>query len=89
MANPFLISMTPEAVATGGPSFTLVVNGTNFQRGAQVRLYSTMLQTSFVSDHQLRAEVPASLIQYAGRVPVSVTNPDNGGSSNRLFLDIR
>jgi hypothetical protein len=89
VANPFLISMTPEAVAMGGPSFTLVVNGTNFQRGAQVRLYSTMLQTSFVSDRQLRAEVPAALIQYAGRVPVSVINPDNGGSSNRLYMDIR
>jgi hypothetical protein len=89
VANPFLISMTPEAVAAGGSAFTLVVNGSNFQRGAQVRFYSTMLQTTFVSDHQLRAEVPASMIQNAGRVPVSVTNPDNGGTSNRLYMDIR
>ncbi len=88
-ANPFLVSMSPEAVAAGGPSFTLVINGTNLRNGAQVRFYSAVLQTHFVSDHQLRAEVPASLIQYAGRIPVCVTNPDNGGTSNRLYLDIR
>ncbi len=88
-ANPFLVSMTPEAVAAGGPSFTLVINGTNLRNGAQVRFYSAVLQTHFVSDHQLRVEVPASLIQYAGRIPVCVTNPDNGGTSNRLYMDIR
>jgi hypothetical protein len=87
--NPFVISANPEAVAAGGPSFTLTVNGTNFRNGSQIRFYSALLPTVFVSNRQLRAEVPASLIQYAGRVPVSVTNPDNGGSSNRIYIEVR
>jgi hypothetical protein len=76
-------------VAAGGPGFTLTVNGTNFKPGAQIRFFSSALPTVFVSDRQLRAEVPGALIYAAGRVPVSVTNPDAGGTSNRLFIEIR
>jgi hypothetical protein len=89
IANPFLISLNPEVVAAGGPSFTLTINGTNFKSGAVVQFYSTLLTTTFVSNKQVRAEVPASLIQYPGRMPITVINPDSGGSSNRLHLEIR
>ena len=87
--NPFLISMSPAAVSAGGPSFTLTVNGTNFQPGSQINFYSTPLVTTFVSDSQLRAEVPSTLIITAGKRPISVTNPGNGGTSNRLFIEVR
>jgi hypothetical protein len=88
-ANPFLISLSPQTVGGGGPAFTLTVNGTNFRAGTVVYFNYTPLVTTVVSDRQVRAQVPASLIRTAGRVPISVINPDTGGSSNRLFLDIR
>jgi hypothetical protein len=89
VANPFLVSITPNMVAAGGPSFTLILNGTNFKSGAYVLFYTTPLVTTVISDKQLRAEVPASLIQSAGRIPIKVINPDSGGTSNYLFLEIR
>jgi hypothetical protein len=89
VSSPFLVSMTPEIVAAGGQAFTLTINGTNFKEGSVVQLFTTVLQTTFVSDRQVRAEVPARLLQSPGRLPVSVINPDNGGASNRLFLEIR
>ena len=87
--NPFLISLLPETVAAGGPAFTLTVNGNNFVTGSQIVFYSTFLSTTVISDKQVRAVVPAALIQLGGRYPVSVVNPDNGGSSNRLYVDVR
>ncbi len=89
VANPFLISLSPQTVAAGGPAFTLTVNGTNFKPGTVTYFNMSPLVTTVVSDRQVRAQVPASLIRSAGRVPISVANPDNGGTSNRLFLDIR
>ena len=87
--NPFIISMNPTIVSAGGPAFTLTINGTNLESGAQVQFNMAMLNTTFVSDMQLTVNVPAYLIQRAGSVPICVINPDTGGASNRLYLDIR
>jgi len=87
--SPFLVSLNPQTVAVGGPSFTLTLNGTNFRPGAVAYFYYTPLATTVVSDRQIRAEVPASLIQSGGRIPISVANPDTGGISNRLFVEVR
>jgi hypothetical protein len=87
--NPFLISLNPTVVAAGGPSFALTINGTNFINGAQIQFNASLLATTVISDKQVRAEVPAALIETAGRVPVRLINPDNGGASNRLYMDIR
>jgi hypothetical protein len=89
VSSPFLISLSPQTVAPGGPSFTLTINGTNLKAGAVVYCNSTPLVTTFVSDQQVTAVVPASLIRSAGKIPVTVTNPDSGGTSNRLFLDVK
>jgi hypothetical protein len=89
VANPFMIAMTPDTVAAGGPGLTLTIDGTNFQGSSQVYFNNILLNTVGVSDRQIMADIPAHLLKVAGRVPIRVTNPDNGGSSNRLYLDIR
>jgi hypothetical protein len=76
-------------VAAGGPAFRLTVNGFNFKAGTVVYFNSAPLVTTVVNDHQLQVDVPAFLIRTAGRVPVFVANPDTGGASNRLFMEIR
>jgi hypothetical protein len=86
--NPFILSISPASVSAGGPSFTLTVNGVNFKDGSQINFSSSQLVTTFVSSSELRAEVPAYLIQYAGKRPVSVTNPDAGGTSNRIYIEV-
>ncbi len=88
-ANPFIISLFPEAIPNGASGFTLVINGTNFQTGALVRFNAAELVPLSISERQIRVEIPGSLIRTPGKVPVSVTNPDTGGTSNRLYVDIR
>jgi hypothetical protein len=66
-----------------------VINGTNFKTGAQVQFNMAVLNATVVSSTQIVADVPAFLIQASGRVPISIINPDTGGASNRLYLDIR
>ncbi len=88
-AAPFLTSLDPGTVSPGGRSFTLTVNGYNLKPGAVVNFRTTPLVTTFVSNNQLKAVVPASLIRTAGKIPISVTSPDNAGASNKLFLDIK
>ncbi len=89
VSNPFLASLAPGIVAAGGPAFTLTINGMNFQPDSQVNFYSVPLLTTFVNQFQLKAVVPDYLIFTAGKKPISVTNRDNGGTSNRLFIEIR
>jgi hypothetical protein len=89
VAAPFLTSLSPGTVAPGSRSFTLMVNGSNFKPGAVINFRTTALVTTVVSKNQVRAVVPSSLIRTAGKVPISVTNPDNGGTSNKLFFDIK
>jgi hypothetical protein len=88
-SNPFLLSMTPEIVAAGGSAFVLTVNGTNLLSGCVVQVSTSQLATTVINDRQVRAEVPAWLLQTPGRLPVTVINPDTGGASNRLFLEVR
>lgn len=87
--NPFIISMNPMVVSAGGPGFTLTINGTNFKSGARVLFNIAVLDSTVVSSMQIIVDVPAFLIGAAGRVPIRVINPDTGGASNRLYLDIR
>jgi hypothetical protein len=89
VANPFLIVLSPLSVPVGGPAFTLTITGTNFKNGAQVLFNTTLLTTSVLNSQVITAEVPASLLLSAGRIPITVINPDNGGASNRLYIDIR
>jgi hypothetical protein len=89
VANPFITSIDPDTVTAGGQPFTLTVNGTNFQTGSQIIFYSSPLPTSFVSTNQLTAEIPAALIMAAGKKPITVANPDNGGTSNKVFLEVQ
>jgi hypothetical protein len=36
----------------------------------------------------LTAEVPAALVKTPGKKPITVTNPDNGGASNKLYIEV-
>jgi hypothetical protein len=88
--NPFMVSMYPAEVAAGGPGFTLIITGTNFQSGAQVQFYTTLLPgTVLAGGYIIEVDIPAYLIQAAGRFPISVINPGTGGNSNRLYLEVR
>ncbi len=65
--------LVPDAVAPGGPAFTLTVNGTGFVSGATVNWNGAPLTTTFVSQSQLTAAVPAANIAWpALRSPLTI-----------------
>jgi hypothetical protein len=86
---PAISSLAPTAVTSGGPAFTLSVNGSSFVASSAVQWNGQALSTTFVSDTQLTAAVPASDIATAGTATVTVSSPaPGGGTSTAARFDI-
>jgi hypothetical protein len=83
-----ITSISPSIVATGGPAFTLTVNGGGFAPSAVVNVSSINgtnvipRLTTFVSANQLLASIPASDIAAAGSLAITVTTPVPGGTTS-------
>jgi hypothetical protein len=87
--TPTITSISPTSVTVNSGNFTLTVNGTNYSQGSAVQLSGAALTTTLVSGTQLTASVPNSLIQQVGSFPVTVKDPNNGGStSNAVSLTV-
>ena len=81
--------LRPDAVAPGGVSFTLTVNGTGFVSGSMVNWNGTPRVTTFVNDSRLTAQITAADIAVAGTSSVTVVNPaPGGGTSNVAFFSV-
>ncbi len=87
---PFLNQpLVPDAVAPGGPQFTLTLNGTGFLPASTINFNDVALATTYVSDKQLTAVVPAANIAVASTASITVVNPTpGGGRSNAVFLPV-
>jgi hypothetical protein len=85
-ATPFLtLPLIPCAVAPGSPGFELTVNGAGFSARAVVKWNGGALPTRFVSDHELRAKVPAANVAVASTAAVTVATPGAGTSDVAYF----
>lgn len=67
---PTLASVSPSEIRIGSPDTTLVFIGTGFQEESVTRLDSAGLVTTYVSQTELRARVPAALLE-KGRVAMA------------------
>ncbi len=77
---PAIAQLVPSSMTSGGPAFTLTVNGSNFAGKATVNWNGTaQTGTTFVSANQLTVMIPGSAIATPGTVKVSVTNPGTAG----------
>jgi Tol biopolymer transport system component len=86
---PMPAVLTPNAAAGSGPSFELVVNGSNFVTTSVVTWNGADRPTTYVNATQLRAAIPASDISEGGTASVAVRNPaPQGGVSNSLAFDV-
>lgn len=78
--GPHVSSISPVSAAAGAAQFTLTVNG-NGLTGGTAQWNGSALTTTFVSDSQLTATVPASMVSGAGAPQVTVkgsTTTSNG-----------
>lgn len=81
---PAISSLSPNSL-TGGTSFTLTVNGTNFTSGSIIKWNGTNMTTTYVSSTQLTASINryyTTLSSYPGSIKISVLNPDGGRSAD-------
>jgi len=86
---PTLASLSPNGIAAGSAAFTLTVTGTNFINASVVRWNGSDRATTFVSNTQLTAAIPATDIAAAGAASVTVFNPaPGGGASNAMSFTV-
>ena len=81
--------LSPSTVVTGGPAFTLTVNGTNFVNSSTVNFNGVSRTTTFVSATKLTSQILASDIGTDGTFPITVVNPaPGGGTSNAVNFTV-
>jgi len=81
--------LAPDSVAPGTAGVTLTINGTGFVGSSTVKWNGTILSTTFVSNVQLTANVPATKLVKAGTASITVINPaPGGGTSNVVFFQV-
>jgi hypothetical protein len=81
--------LVPDAVEPGKAGFILTVNGSGFVSRSVAHWNGSALPTTFVSDSQLKASVPASDVAQPGTASVTVVNPSpGGGTSNVVFFAV-
>jgi len=76
---PSTTGVIPGSVQAGGPAFSLAVNGVGFVSSSMVQWNGSDRPTTFVTNTQLRAEIPAGDIAMAGTANVTVFNREPGG----------
>lgn len=78
---PTLTSISPS----GGPVGTttnITLFGTGFNASSTVALNGVNISSKFVSSTDLTATIPASLVEFAGNVNITVTTPAPGGGTS-------
>ncbi|HXE74721.1 MAG TPA: IPT/TIG domain-containing protein [Candidatus Xenobia bacterium] len=79
---PTLTSISPTSAQAGGPPFILTASGSNFTSASKVHWNGTERTTTFVSETQLTATIPASDIAVGGTATVTVFTPAPGGGTS-------
>jgi hypothetical protein len=72
----------PDAVAPGGADFTLSVYGANFVPGAVVNWNYQPRATTYISGHELQAQILSTDIAHNTAGYISVVNPAPGGANS-------
>src|SRR5712671_2965373 len=79
---PTITSLSPNSVAAGSTTFTLMVTGTNFLSSSMVQWNGSARPTTFDSGTQVQAQINAADVAASGSVNVTVLNPSPGGGTS-------
>ena len=79
---PTLTSVSPDTATVGRTDVVFTVVGTGFRSESAVRWNDTPLATTYVSETQLRANIPEGQLQNAGPAAVTVVTPAPGGGTS-------
>jgi hypothetical protein len=80
---PTTTGLVPDNALANSGAFDLTVNGTNFIDGSEVYWKGVARPTTYISSTQVLASIPATDLETAGPISVTVVNPlPGGGASN-------
>lgn len=86
---PTITVISPAASLAGGPTFTLIITGTNFMASTVAQWNGAARTTTFVSSTRVDATINAADIASAGSATVTVANlGPGGGTSNPMTFNI-
>jgi hypothetical protein len=86
---PTTTGLSPSSTAAGSGNLTLTVAGSYFQYNSVVQWNGVGLATTYVSETQIQAVVPAADLANTGTASVTVANPaPGGGASNAQTFTI-
>ncbi|MEZ5305944.1 MAG: hypothetical protein R2684_02240 [Pyrinomonadaceae bacterium] len=85
----FLSFVTPQSVYAGSKRFRLEVNGDKFPADARIIFNGAPLQTTFLSEQRLSAEVPESLISRAYTGAIMVDSPSTNFFSRQIMFAVQ
>ncbi|MGD0965880.1 MAG: amidohydrolase family protein [Candidatus Acidiferrales bacterium] len=80
---PVLQRLVPAMATEGDSDLSLTLQGAHFTTESGVSFDGQPVPTTFVSEQQLKAMIPAGLFQRAGIYPVAVSTPRPGGGSSK------
>jgi len=82
--------LSPEVIEEGSGDVTLSVTGGTFLSASTIEFDGKWLDTELVSSNEVRATVPAYLVQNVGTYPVRVAHRNPGwGKTNTLYLIVK
>lgn len=83
----YALSLSPEVITEDGGDITLSVKGEGFLSSSTVQLGDQLLKTELIGPGEVRAVVPARLVQNVGTYPVRIVHRNPGwGKTNTLYL---
>jgi len=87
-----LNAVSPESATVGSGAVSLLIDGNGFSAQSVVEFtvsgVTTALPTTFISQSQLSASIPSSLLQAAGTAQISVTDPARQGPSSAVTFTV-
>jgi len=83
---PAITSVSPPAAQSGMGDLTITLNGTGFYKESVVSLNGSNLATTYKTQKQLTAVIPAGQLAKVAELSIVVTNPAPGGGSSTPYM---
>jgi YVTN family beta-propeller protein len=80
--NPAVLLVTPPKTTRRTTPLTVQLTGTGFAANTAVFIGTTRLDAAFASSTSMTATIPASLLNTAGILSITLTNPPPGGGTS-------
>ncbi|TVQ33662.1 MAG: hypothetical protein EA370_11550, partial [Wenzhouxiangella sp.] len=87
---PTLQGIDPDNAVESSDGFVLTLSGAQFHPDAEVMWGDVALESDWIDVTSMTAQVPASLLEFNAKLPITVVNPEpGGGASNAVIFNLR